>query len=458
MTPYNRILELHNQGLNNSEIERQIGTVTRKTVITVLQLAEKMSLSYPSDSPMTDTDIHRFLHPKKDKNQRMLNMDDVMFLLTLPNQSIAKIWQTYSEECEQVSAKPYSKSMFQYAVAEARDKYNLSAYESVMELKCVKDAFVDDNDKKHSLLFARIRSSNYAVSAVVRDNKTRSWIHAIIRILKQLDGLPEKCCYIGHLPKAVNNETLDCFRYYGIEFESISAKEANAAFQTWVSKAVKELNKEDQDNGFLMYSIPAYICDEYNLKPFYKDKEFSRKAAHLREIPFLKSFPADDYDLMEYTEVTVQMNYHIEVDGMYYSVPFDYRHEKLTAFISDKTIQICYADAILCVHNRLTGANGRYSTDPDHVSDDRNIPWGETSGRSLRSWAAKIGPNTSKVIDYWLRSKTFEVQAYKLCNTILHMSTTYGNDRLEAACNHSIVAKDMSYTFISETLKHPQKS
>lgn len=64
MTPYNQILQLHNDGKNNAEIVRLIGNVSRKTVITVLQLAEKYSFVYPPSKPMTDTEIHRFLHPK----------------------------------------------------------------------------------------------------------------------------------------------------------------------------------------------------------------------------------------------------------------------------------------------------------------------------------------------------------------------------------------------------------
>lgn len=65
MTPYNRIFQLHAEGKNNSEIVRIIGDVSRKTVITALQLADELKFVYSSEKAMSDTEIHRALHPKE---------------------------------------------------------------------------------------------------------------------------------------------------------------------------------------------------------------------------------------------------------------------------------------------------------------------------------------------------------------------------------------------------------
>ena len=99
MTPYNQIFQLHNKGLNNSQIEKAIGSITRKTVITVLKLTKEKGFVYSDQTePLTDTEIHRILHSKKDKGTRMPDIDSVMFDLSLPKNSIAKIWKCYSEK------------------------------------------------------------------------------------------------------------------------------------------------------------------------------------------------------------------------------------------------------------------------------------------------------------------------------------------------------------------------
>lgn len=65
MIPYNEIFRFHIKGKNNTEIARIIGRVSRKTVITALQLADKMGFVYSPENVMSDIDIHRILHPKK---------------------------------------------------------------------------------------------------------------------------------------------------------------------------------------------------------------------------------------------------------------------------------------------------------------------------------------------------------------------------------------------------------
>ena len=63
MTPYNQIFQMHAEGANNSEIERTLGLVTRKTIITTLKLADKQGFVYQPDEK-SDTEIHRILHRK----------------------------------------------------------------------------------------------------------------------------------------------------------------------------------------------------------------------------------------------------------------------------------------------------------------------------------------------------------------------------------------------------------
>ena len=149
MTPYNKILTLHHEGCSNSEISRQAG-VTRKTVIDVLKRVEIYSLTYPSESLISDTEIHRFLHPKKEKEKRMPNIDETMFCLRLPEQSIAKLWKFYSDECLRKGLKPYSKSMYQNIIAEQRHKYSEKAFENAIEVKYVKNVI---GDKQRSCFF-----------------------------------------------------------------------------------------------------------------------------------------------------------------------------------------------------------------------------------------------------------------------------------------------------------------
>jgi hypothetical protein len=63
------------------------------------------------------------------------------------------------------------------------------------------------------------------------------------------------------------------------------------------------------------------------------------------------------------------------------------------------------------------------------------------NGNRFRAWAAKIGKNTSAVIEVFLTANKIEQQGYKSCMALLKLADKFTSERLEAAC-----AKALSYT------------
>ena len=64
--------------------------------------------------------------------------------------------------------------------------------------------------------------------------------------------------------------------------------------------------------------------DAFNPRPFQK-KEGSRASIFFaEEKPFMAPLPATTYELAAWKKATVQFNYHISVDKMQYSVPYEY--------------------------------------------------------------------------------------------------------------------------------------
>ena len=449
MTPYNQIFQLHKDGMNNSQITSQLGNVTRKTVITALKLAEQNNFTYPPQEPLTDTEIHRILHPKQGRTERMPDFDSVWFQLSLPGQSIAKIWAQYVEECKRNGIKPYSKTVFQELIAEQKRKRNPLEYKSAVDVFFIKDAFVDEHGNKRAVILAMMRTTGFVIGTVSKGKETREWIHALIRLIHQMGGFPDECAFVGHLPKAIKEQTVDCLQYYG---SSVVVESRNGDLIDIGHKILKEMNLTTMDTAFEAISIMNAACAEHNEQCISGSSILSRKHAHAIECTVLNEMPKNDYDLTEYTVASVQY-YHVRVEGMYYSVPFEYRNEKMTVYISDKYVELNVGGITVYIHDKLSGTPGKYSTDRDHVPNEEAIPWGEVSGRSLRIWAEKIGPYTLNTINYLLRVRTYEVQAFRICDTILHMSSKYGYEALESACKDAWDNKAVSYGFISERLK-----
>lgn len=155
------------------------------------------------------------------------------------------------------------------------------------------------------------------------------------------------------------------------------------------------------------------------------------------EKPLLAPLPATRYELAEWKTATVQFNYHISVNGMLYSVPYEFIKRKVDVRLTNQILEIFFNHRRIASHPRLYGRKGQYSTVTKHMPDDHQ-KYLEWNGDRFRKWAASIGNNTNKVINALLASQRIEQQAYRSCMGLLKLADRYSNERLEAACTKAL--------------------
>jgi len=206
---------------------------------------------------------------------------------------------------------------------------------------------------------------------------------------------------------------------------------------TWIAAALRneqffslpELNQEIRNK-----------LTAFNSRPFQK-KEGSRISLFRdEELPLLAPLPVTHYELAEWKQATVQFNYHISIEGMLYSIPYEYIKRKVDVRITEKTIEVFYNHGRIASHRRLYGRKGQYSTIVEHMPQDHQ-KYLEWNGDRFRKWANKIGSNTHQVVNNILASGRVEQQAYKGCMGLLKLVDRYSAERLENACK-----KALSYT------------
>ena len=203
---------------------------------------------------------------------------------------------------------------------------------------------------------------------------------------------------------------------------------------TWITAALRN------EQFFSLSELNAAIrkkLDVYNARQFQK-KECSRLSLFLgEEQPLLAPLPATPFEPAEWKQATVQFNYHIAVDGMYYSVPHQYIKDKVDVRVTDTTIEIFFNHDRIASHRRLHGRSGQYSTVIEHMPDDHQ-KYLEWDGNRFRRWADQIGPNTRKVVDSILTSGRVEQQSYRSCMGLLRLSDKHTPQKLEKACERAL--------------------
>ena len=166
----------------------------------------------------------------------------------------------------------------------------------------------------------------------------------------------------------------------------------------------------------------------------------------------LAPLPATRFELADWKTATVQFNYHISVDGMLYSVPFEYIKKKVDVRVTDYTIEIFYNHNRIASHRRLKGRMGQYSTITEHMPEDHQ-KYLEWNGDRFRKWAERIGINTYTVVNAILTSKGVEQQIYRSCMGLLKLAEKYSDATLEAACEKaSTYTASPSYKSIKNIL------
>jgi transposase len=196
----------------------------------------------------------------------------------------------------------------------------------------------------------------------------------------------------------------------------------------------------------------AELVADLNTRPM-RRLSVSRRDLFLElDSPALKPLPAEPFEYAEWRVRRVALDYHVDIDGHYYSVPHRLIREQLDARITAHTIELFRKGERVAVHLRGTG-RGRHTTVPEHMpsSHRRYAEW--TIERILRE-AAAIGPSAAKLAALILESRPHPEQGYRACLGILRLARQYGTDRLEAACDRGLDIGARSYGSIQSILKH----
>jgi transposase len=166
--------------------------------------------------------------------------------------------------------------------------------------------------------------------------------------------------------------------------------------------------------------------------------------------PAMKKLPATRYEIARWKDCKVSIDYHIELERNYYSVPYQLLHERVEARYTSSTVEIFYKSRRVASHVRLFG-RGQASTCPEHMpaSHRAHMEW---SPSRIVAWAEKNGPATGRVIARILESRPHPEQGFRSCLGILRLAKTYEADRVEAACHRADALGAASYRTVKNIL------
>jgi transposase len=196
----------------------------------------------------------------------------------------------------------------------------------------------------------------------------------------------------------------------------------------------------------------ALLLDKMNQRPFRKRPEASRSALFVQlDRPALRPLPMQRYVLAHWKTVRANIDYHVEIERHYYSVPYQLVGQEMEARYTSTTVEIFHRSARVASHARSFVPHGD-TTLPEHrpKSHQAHLEW--TPSRLIH-WAESVGSATAAVVRTILESKPHPEMGYRACLGILSLAKRYTAVRLEAASQRALLLGACSYQSLKSILK-----
>ena len=447
-------------GLSHREIARALG-VSVGAVSHYGQLAEQAGLAWPEVEAIDEAQLEARLMPRAPPVGRRVLPDFSAIHQELKRKGVTLqlLWEEYVAAHSGETTYRYTQFCQRYADWAATLQRSMRQVHRAGE-KC----FIDFAGQTVPILdvaggvasrahvfVAVLGASNYTFACATATEAMADWLGAISLALEFYGGVP--AMLVPDNPRAliseadryeplVNRTALDFAAHYATVILPARPYKPRDKAKVEVGVQVVErwiLARLRHRCFFSLAELNAAIAEllaELNERAFKKLPGSRRSAFEALDRPALRPLPATRYEVARFKPVRVNIDYHVEIERHYYSVPHALVRQELEARITRQTVEILYHGRRVASH-ALSTKRGGYTTCPEHMPASHRAHAQWTPGRLL-NWAARIGPAVAALVKHLLETKPHPEQGYRACLGLLAAARKYGDARLEAACERSL--------------------
>ena len=196
----------------------------------------------------------------------------------------------------------------------------------------------------------------------------------------------------------------------------------------------------------------AELLIELNNRPMRTYNASRRELFERLDRAALRPLPSESFDYAEWKRVQLNIDYHAEFEGHYYSAPHDLRGEELWLRATASAIEIYRLGRQVAVHPR-SRVVGRHTTIAAHMPAAHRMH-AEWTPELILGWASTVGDNTRRFAEKLLTERSHPEHGYRSCLGVFRLSKKYGAERVEAACGRALEVGARSYRHVASILQH----
>lgn len=467
--------------LTNRQIARAV-SISPSTVSYYVTAFNKSGLSWPYSSTITEQQLIDNLYPhckqlqsSKERNKLAEpNYTEIHNLLRRKGITLQLLWKEY---CESSNKKVYSYSEYCRRYRE----YKKTISPSMRQVyrygeKCFVDyagpkiAIYDKTSKtmREAIIFVGVLgASNYTYVEATYSKSLPDWLGSHTRMLHYFGGVPklivpdneksgvkDACYYEPDL----NPQYAALARHYncailptrpGKPQDKAKVETAVQITERWILAKLRNITFYSL--GELNASIKTMLL-ELNQKPFQKLPGSRESVFNSKEKDCLTPLPSTAYEYADIKNKIVRLDYHLEIDGHYYSVPYYLANKKVEYHLSSNTLQVFYQGLLIASHIR-SSQRGHSTTRLEHMptSHRQQTQW---SREKFLAWAGGIGPHAHAIAQYHINNQKHPECCYRIHLGLMNLTKLYSATRFELACKYALSVKTYSFRSIKSILKN----
>lgn len=449
--------------------------IGRQTVANYVTLSKISGINWEVDKNLNDTELEAKLYKNKVNIGGDRAIPDYEYInteLKRPGVTLQLLWCEYKQQ----DPNGYQYEMFCLLYRIWKKRQNVCMRQNH---KAGEKLFIDYAGDKIQIinpatgegipteLFVAVwGASNYTYAEATHSQQLEDWIMSHVRAFEYFGCVP-KVCVPDNLRSGVskacryepdiNLTYLDLAEYYGTvviparPYKSRDKAKVEVGVliaERWILAVLR--NKKFYSLGELNRGISG-LLEKINNKEMIKLKKSRKELFETFDKPNALQLPEKSYEYAQWKKCRVNIDYHIEIDGHYYSVPYQLNKEQVDVRCTSKIVEIFFNKKRIASHIRDFN-KGRHTTIPEHMplSHRKYLEW--TPSRIIE-WAAKTGKNIAELVKNVLESREYPEQGYRSCLGILRLQKYYPVDRVEKACSRAIKYKLYSYKSVRNILE-----
>lgn len=453
--------------MSTREIARRVGTAPSTVRLTIHRF-EAAGLSWPLSDDITDTELEARLFAsagaglgtrRGHRRQAEPDWAAVHRELRRKHVTLAILWEEY------IAAEPggyrYSRFCELYRAWEGRLSVTMRQSHAAGDKLFVDYAgdsvpvMIDrrTGERRAAQIFvAVLGASSFTYAQATWTQGLADWIGGHVGAFEAIGGVPAllvpdntkvaviKACLYG--PR-INRSYADMAAHYGTAIlptrprrprDKAKVEQAVLMVERWL------LGRLRHRTFYSLAEVNAAIAELLTRlneeRPIRRLSVTRRKLLEEIDRPALKTLPESPYVFAEWRICRVSIDYHIEVEAHYYSVPHRFVRTEVEVRFTARTVEIFYKGERIAAHQRMSG-NHKHTTVPEHMASSHRRYAGWTIER-IRKEAAAIGPATAALCNLILDERTHPEQGFRACLGIIRLARSFGHERLDAAAMRAI--------------------